>query len=128
KKRRDICLLNPGELRINIRHHRVDRGGKNGAEETLGIFLQHAGKFVDAGEIKRLVEGAADGVGHTEERADIAVERVVDDVQHLDLRQLEIQILREIEIHLAGRELLEAAVHINDRQFDFRVLKSGEAV
>ena len=46
------------------------------------------------------------------------VDRVVHEIERLDARQLEFEILREINVRLAGSELLQAAGDIDDGQLD----------
>src|ERR1039458_6988733 len=127
KKGGDVGLLIRSNCWKNIGYDWINRRVQNRIHKILHVFAQHFRKLVDAGDIQRLVELAANGVGHAQERADVAVERVVDEVEHFDTRQLHCEVLRKIKIHLAGREFLEPAVHVENRQLHFGVLKTLEA-
>ena len=120
-------MRNRGQLRIKLRHDRINRRVEDRIEKILRIFAQSPGEIVDAGDIESLIEHAADRVGYTQQRADVAVQRIVDEVEHLDARQLHRQVLRKIKIHLSGREFLEPAVHVENRQFHLGVLKTFKA-
>ena len=123
---RQIVLRQSGKLRVERVHHGVQRRREHGLEEVPGILAQRLLQLVQADRVERRAQGGPHRIGDRIQRPVQLVGRVVEEIERLDARQLQADVLREVEVNFAGREFLESAVDVDHRQDDRRVLEAGE--